>query len=118
MGASHLCSNQSDISPGVWLYQSAGRGRAFVPLTTFRRNNYSGRRGAMVWDACAGGSFDNGAPFWEDESEIGGSRVGGFAVQGDMAVRAAAACGASFDVPGLALGEAYGRMMVRSAFTF
>lgn len=73
---------------GVVLYEKGGGGQLFVPKASFAAN--ANRGGALAWDVCGGGDFDNGHALW---AQGVGSSVGSFKINGDWALRTSAKCG-------------------------
>lgn len=87
---------------GVTLYEKGGSGRLFLPKGSFVANTKSNRGGALAWDVCGGGSFDNGNPLW---TQGVGSFVGSFQVTGSWGLRTSVKCGLHFSYDPLPMGS-------------
>lgn len=98
----------------VTLFELEGSGKLTIPAAEFTPNSRSSRGGALAWDACAGGVFDNGNPVWTGAR---GTNIGGFKVNGDWKLRASTSCGKSFDYPGMSLSREYSAADAKTSFT-
>merc|ERR1712000_745849 len=74
----------------IWLFEKNGTGKLVVLISDFKANDQSGRGGALAWDACAGGTFDNGHPIVPQGT---GSVIGSFGVVGNVALKTSSECG-------------------------
>lgn len=80
------------LDDGVFLYEANEvGGQIFLPPAAFVKNAH--RNGALAWEVCLGGTFDNGHPVWTQES---GSNVGSFGVTGHWGLRMSTKCGLHF----------------------
>lgn len=81
-------------TPVVTLFESEGTGKYVVNSSELTSNFNSGREGALAFDTCAGGKFDNGNAMWSTD----GSHIGQVQVQGNWSVRFSEDCGLTYDV--------------------
>jgi len=93
-------------SASVTLFEEGGSGKLTILASQFTANTKSDRGGALAWDACGGGVFDNGHPIWQSGS---GTRIGRFQVNGDWNIRIAGGCGKTWDYPGMSVSRAYSK---------
>lgn len=89
--------------PGVWIYEQGGIGKLLLTAANFSANKNSGRKGALAWDACPGGTFDNGNPIWPKS----GNKIGGVRAGGKWALVAADPCGKTFNYPNMTVSSRF-----------
>lgn len=80
-------------APSLTLFEKVGSGKLVLTEADFKANDKNGRDGAPAWDACVGGTFDNGHAVWEDGV---GPHIGAFEISGDWKVVMSKKCGRSF----------------------
>lgn len=93
-GGSPSPSPTPSPQPAVTLFEKDGSGKLKLTEADFEANYHSGRGGALAWDACAGGTFDNGHAVWEKGV---GAFIGSFEISGDWKVVTSNKCGISFN---------------------
>lgn len=90
--------------PGAWIYEQSGNGKLFLPAANFTANTNSGRKGALAWDACKGGAFDNGHPIFPPKA---GCQIGGVEAGGSWTLVGADPCGRTFNYPNMSVSTPF-----------